>query len=216
MPLADEERERYIQDVRIQVSARQMANWIADTRRITEMVARGEYDVVPVFWIRIYGVLADIGDCIAKQVESLEKDPQMFARLRLFIGQVRLVEASLSRVRKVFTADELIYLQYLRHVHSHPVQDSYRIRIRKAKFKDRVTHKLLGEQLTVEETNSTISRVLRRYRVQEDLIAQDFAVRVLPSLENFRVTSIAWCGEASNAHLPVAGPMKPLKRGSPQ
>jgi hypothetical protein len=51
----------------------QLANWIADTKRVTEMVARGDTDVIPVFWIRLFGILADIADFVADQVESLEQ-----------------------------------------------------------------------------------------------------------------------------------------------
>ena len=202
MALTFDERKRYVEDVRIQVSDRQIANWIADTRRTAEMVARGDVDLVPVLWLRLCGVLADIGDRIDAQIDVLEKKPEMFRQLGLSVDQVGPVKESLKGLLDVFTADELVYLQYLRHVHSHPVQDSYRIRIRASKLKGQVTHKLLGEQMTVEETNATISRVLRRYNVQERVVAQDFARRVLASLEDFRVKSIAWCGEASSAHLP--------------
>lgn len=171
------------------VGSKQAANWIADAVRVTAKVAAGDIDLIPVFRIRLYGILDEV-------FTKLMTDAQFWVELgfppRRDIAQ--LTEA-IKQLAAVFTPDELIYIQYLRHTECHPLQDAYRIKITEAgKFKDTVTHHLIDQRLTVEETDAAIVRVLRGFKNDEHAIAHHLARKAAAPLMNVQLTSRPWFG----------------------
>jgi hypothetical protein len=90
MAISKNDKSRFARDVdkHARVVGLQMANWIADTRRVTELVAGGDTDLVPVFWIRLYGTLVDISDYLAKQADA---DPRAQGEAGLSDARARSV-----------------------------------------------------------------------------------------------------------------------------
>jgi hypothetical protein len=187
LSVADQRRLRH--DIRdhADIMAPQMAGWIRDAVRVSRQVAFGNTDLIPVFWIRLYGVLADIGDKVGGQIE-------MVIAAGVPLRELGPLNQALMALVAVFTKDELIFLQYLRHVQCHPLQDAYRLKLTAKGLKDEVKHRLLGDTKTLEETNAAIRRVHRRFGIDEDAIAADFAKRSYERLAQFQAASFAWCG----------------------
>ena len=187
--LSPQDRARLTSDVRDRADLMQpqIANWLSDAVRVTEMVAKGNTDIIPVFWIRMYGILADITDEITRQLDFATS-------MNVPRRKVSLLKGAIDVLAKTFTEDELIYLQYRRHVECHPLQDSYRLKLTGGGLQDSVFLRLPGKKTTVVFTTETIRSVLQRYGVAEHLIALDFAKRSLVPLSNVQKISISWFG----------------------
>ncbi|MFN0118180.1 MAG: hypothetical protein ACKVQC_07835 [Elusimicrobiota bacterium] len=156
-----------------------MANWLARAENSTKKVAEGNREVIPIFWITIYGLLSDFADFIEEHAEFMAKHPDRVKKAGLKIDELAPVQASLKNLLKVFDYDELIYLQYRRHVECHPLQSAYRLRVRDGRLVDQVNHRLIKSVATVDETNAAIERVLLKFKIDENKIAENFAKRSL-------------------------------------
>jgi hypothetical protein len=189
--LSLEDRMRLIDDIRdgAQISGPLLANWVRDGLRVTRLVIAGNTDVIPIFWLRLYGILADIADHLAHQA-SVVAD---LAPGQPHLAPLFSLAKTIDELASVLTDDELIYLQYRRHTESHPLQDAYRLRLTPKGLKDEVTHRLLKVTKSQEETTDAITRILRRFR-GEHLIAMDFARRLEVRLAAVQQASPAWLG----------------------
>lgn len=187
--LSPEDRQRAIRDAQryAPIVCQQLNNWIIDAARVTSCVANGNTSWGPLFWIRLYGVLFDITNYILEQVDFLN---QLGAPTSDELTDLMNV---LHDIRGHFTTDEGIFLQYRRHVECHPTQDAYRLLGRHKKgLRTEVRHHLIGEGLSVEETEEAIKRVLRDHNVDEKLLAQEFARRIEQSMSKLREASRLW------------------------
>jgi hypothetical protein len=192
-PLSPENYLRLWHDVDInaRTNPKLYANWIHDAVRVTSEVANGNTDLVPVFRIRLYGVLADIFSKLTesqRNIAELNRPPYPAAE--------EMIEA-IKTLAARFTRDELIYIQYLRNTECHPVQDAYRIRVaRDGTLKDWVDHHLIpaGPPVTVEETNAAVSRVLGLFGVDEHAVARHLAAKAVEPMRAVQHKSYAWCG----------------------
>ena len=188
--LSADEREELKADIlrHGNIMGPQIRNWIRDAGHITGLVANGESDLVPVFWIRLYGILNDVAEIVARQAEFLEsmgKEAPECSRM----------EEAIDGLAKVFTDDELVYLQYRRHVECHPLQTAYRLDLTSKGLKDRVAQRLASKpSMTVAETDAAIDRVLTKFGIRETEIAIDFAKRALASVSFLQLASVEWCG----------------------
>jgi hypothetical protein len=187
--LTPDQRSRLFKDIQetARVVGPQTAQWLREAIRAATGVANGNRDLIPVFWIRTYGIMHDIRDKVVSQIEfgeSVGAPP---------VTQLP-VRNAIDNLIAEFSDDELVYVQYRRHVECHPYQNSYKIRISQRGLKESVSHHLIDKQMTVTETTDTIRRVLNPPEVDEERIAFTFAKRAVPLLENVRAVSVPWCG----------------------
>jgi hypothetical protein len=190
-PLPPKDRERLLNDIdrNARTNPKLYSNWIRDTVRVTTEVANGNTDLVPVFRIRIYGVMADIFARVSgsqRNTAELKRPPNPAVE-----GMIEAIKALAAR----FTRDELIYIQYLRNTECHPVQDAYRIRVTgDGSLKDWVDHHLIpGPPVTVEETTAAVLRVLEPFGVDEEALARYLAGKAVEPMMFVQLKSYAWC-----------------------
>lgn len=163
----------------------QLANWLEDAVRVTQLVAGGNRELIPVFWIRLFGVLHEINELVSRQRSFLapQNDPAF--------GLDAVAEA-IAILANVFSEDELIWLEYRRNVECHVFQDNYRL-LKNNRPSKKVVHKLVKRDKDVAATDEALSRVLQRYDA-EHLIALDFAKRAAIPLAQVQHAAVPWCG----------------------
>jgi hypothetical protein len=132
------------------------------------------------FWVRLHGVLADLRSDWLALFRSVEVDPSTFvpnprSLLALAVTTFRCIEA----IRLAFTEDELVYADYRRHTEGHPTQKSYDVRWsqRGGVVVDKKGMPSLGRELTVQELDTAVRRVLKAHS-GEPAIAIAFAKRI--------------------------------------
>lgn len=200
-----QEERRYFQDVvrNANTLGPQCADWIRDFGRITRMVAAGDRNVIPIFWIRAYGILADIAEMVDDSLKVMNEQLALLRRgaadlpstvLAEELGAVTRVRRAIKAIAAAFNDDELAYLQYRRHVECHPLQNAYRLQLKREELRDTVHHRLLGRVMTVDETEAVFIRLLRKYKLNEDNIAIDFAGRALNLIAELEAAAPAWFG----------------------
>jgi hypothetical protein len=153
-------------------------NWLVDATRVAKLVANGNADLAPVFWIRLYGILHDIYGRVSANVAAVElnglKPPALFQD---FLREIRAVAS-------IFSTDERLYIQYRRDVDCHPLQNNYEFGYKRdGGTRETFEHKLLAEKtyVTLEDFRKAVRRVLGT-RPDEVALAQAFAERCWSAL----------------------------------
>jgi len=188
--LSEKDKARYLAATQQKGSVwgQQTLQWVRSAYlHALEVATKGQEAsaaVTGMFWIRVCGVFTDIRPAIAKHVESLstmgagpEQPESITSQLR---GLAQLCLERIDAVKAALTEDELVYLEYRRHVEAHPWQNSYELRLGKNGIID--TKEVFGERKSVDELNVLIRRLLLKYGVNEDAIAVELARRVVPLL----------------------------------
>lgn len=159
----------------------QLVRWVGETLAITARVASsGQSELLPVFWIRLYGLLTDVADFVELSAEPSNDGLGIFPQARRPVRSK--LPIALNRLKAVFEEDELLYIEYRRHAECDPFQAKYRPR--------RLTHGgtahvpsvlLDGRPVTVEAARAAFDRLLALHG-REVRIGSAFARRVLPAL----------------------------------
>ena len=143
--------------INARINSRQQMNWLSDAARVARMVAEKNFDVAPIFWVRLYGILHDIYDKLSGH--------HMFA-VRNGAKPVSSIVAFLKATEDLsalFSADERLYIQYRRDVESHPIQVNYEFKVDNAgRAIETFKHKLLGQQTPVSlgDFQAAVKRLL--------------------------------------------------------
>lgn len=123
------------------------------------------------YWVRTYAVLTEM----RKRSEDMTKSLSDTAH--------EAVVTAIEAIRTCFSEDELLYLEYRRHVECHLVQDGYRLQLdEEGKVIELRRRKLVGRDVTHDDTIAAIKRTLRRGK-SEHRIVVDFATRTLAALQ---------------------------------
>ncbi len=166
----------------------QVIAWIQDSCRVAELAAAGAAEVLPLFWIRIYGVLTEVADFIELTTDQVD-DSCVFplARLGSDNGAARDVMAAL---RAVYTKGELLYIEYRRHLETHPLHSRYRARRAGSRSTTLVPSALVGGvPVTVEAAEAAFSQLRVKYGWDEERIGMEFAARAASLLRELEVVS---------------------------
>jgi hypothetical protein len=160
------ERRRRLREIdrRTFVQSRQRMGWLVDAARVSKLVADGNTDLAPVFWIRLCGILNELYDKLLKNhTLAVLTGAKPYSDIVEFLGAIESLAAS-------FSDDERIYIQYRRDVECHPVQDNH--------ASDGFNHKLLAKEARIglEEFRAAVGRVVAR-APSEVALAQMFAER---------------------------------------
>jgi hypothetical protein len=178
------ERRRRIREslLNINIHSRQELDWLVDAARVSKLVAEGNADLAPVFWIRLYGILHEIYERLfASNTFAVQNGATPTASIAEFLGAI-------EQVASLFSDDERIYIQYRRDVECHPLQLNYEFQVNKSGgTRERFHHKLLAKTVPVslEEFSSATKRVLATVRHEIDL-ARVFAGRCWLALAGLR------------------------------
>ncbi|MET0285167.1 MAG: hypothetical protein ABW352_11880 [Polyangiales bacterium] len=159
----------------------QLVRWVGETLAITARVASsGQSELLPVFWIRLYGLLTDVTDFVELSAERSNDGLSMFPQARRTVRSK--LPTALNRLKAVFEEDELLYIEYRRHAECDPFQAKYRPRRLPHGAPAHVPSVLLdGRPITVEAARAAFDKLLAMHG-REDRIGSAFARRVLPAL----------------------------------
>jgi hypothetical protein len=182
--LPQEEKERLKKAIvdRGPTHARQALQWVQELNRTAgDLSRRGEaagVDVMSTFWIKLYGVLDEIGGSYAFFVKYCEDIGAGASKMAI---DARTMRDAIVAVRDSMSEDELIWLSYRRDVECHVWQDSYELNKRGDKLKERRGFSLLGDKvLHVDDFDQRASAFIRKHNVDEKAIAVHFAKLVAP------------------------------------
>lgn len=160
----------------------QLVRWIGETLDIATRIGVNDSELLPLFWIRLYGLLTDVSDFVELTVEHSHDGLCMFPLARTRTARSPLPTA-LQRLKSVFEADELLYIEYRRHAECDPFQTKYRPRRVPHGGTAHVPSVLLdGRPVTVEAAQQAFDRLLALHAMRDERIGSAFARRVLPAL----------------------------------
>jgi hypothetical protein len=153
-----ERRRRMSESSRnIRIHSRQAMNWLVDAARLAKLVAEGNENLAPVFWIRLYGILHEMHERLSASNASVVRhgitpNPSIVDFL-----------VAVDKVASIFSDDERLYIQYRRDVECHPLQLNYELQVKKnGDTREAFDHKLLAKKVpvTLEEFLAATKRVL--------------------------------------------------------
>lgn len=143
-----------------------LASWIGATLLVAERAASGSPEALSLFWVRIYGVLTDASDFIALTCTGGDEAYDGLGMFPLARGRsdASPLPTAMARVSALFDDDELLYLEYRRHVECDPFQTRYRARRNRQGVSAHVPSALLGGRpITRDQAEAAFGRVLRRH-----------------------------------------------------
>jgi hypothetical protein len=167
----------------------QLATWVSETLHAAERVAgvgMGDgVEVLPLFWIRLYGVLTDVADFVSLSLGvTVEQAGDGLCMFPLAREQRALspLPMAMEQLRALLDEDDLLYVEYRRHVECEPFQTKYRAR-RGRHGTGHVPSVLLdGRPVTIEQAEAAFERLFLRHAASEDRIGVELARRLIPAL----------------------------------
>lgn len=171
----------------IQVAQRRQ--WVESTVYYTDRLAKlgkgaGAAEI-GFFWIRLYGLFADIRRNFEEALKAINDTyagrplPPSAQPVQDILKRPLFV---LDKAMKLLSEDELLFLKYRRDTEAHPWQDGYDLDLtgKKGHKQLRKTCPVFGRNWQIEELQDRIRQVHRKYRMDDDAAAVDFARRVQP------------------------------------
>lgn len=167
---------------RSEIRAHQARQWVSELVRVSGTIAAqgtaAGADTITAFWIRLFGVLSEVGESyeyVCKLADDCGASDTPLAR------DGRMVRDALRAMRDSMDEDELIWLHYRRDCECHVWQKSYELGRTKNGLKEKRGFDLLGgKELTVDDFAKRASAMLRKHGVNEPAMAVHFAKLVLP------------------------------------
>jgi hypothetical protein len=167
---------------RAETKAQQMWNWVQELNRTAVTVAAlgkaAGVDTITAFWIKLHGTLVEIGRYYEDMCSRMNPLTPTASRN---VKDVHAVKAAITAMRDSLDEDRLIWVHYRRDVECHVWQTLYERRVHKGKIDRHREFALLGgKRLHVDEFSKRARALLRKYRVDEPLMAVHFAQIVAP------------------------------------
>jgi hypothetical protein len=170
-----------------EIRAQLALQWVQNLSRVAnELAAKGKAtsaDSQTVFWIRLFGVLVEIGESyeyLCNVIGSVDRDAVA-------------VRDAIREARAALDEDERLWVHYQRDVECHVWQESYELGVGgKGKLKEQRYFALLGKTLHVDEIDKRSRALIRKYNVDDPVMAVAFGTKLAP-----RITKIL------NAMLPL-------------
>lgn len=177
-PLSTNDRQRLVTAIteRAETRARLALQWVQILNRaVTRLTAAGGMEAVDtqtVFWIRLHGVLTEVGDWFEHTFSLGIRDRDIIA-----------VRDAIRDLRAALDEDELLWVHYRRDTECHVWQESYELqRGGKGNLKEERKFALLGKTLHVDEIGRRLRALLRHHRVNEPAMAVVFATKLQPRI----------------------------------
>ena len=179
----------------------QILNWTKHAHlcayEITTQRDKAPHGSVAIFWVRLYGILKDLDQFLEKRIAAATKpDPEIDAHFAK-VGRKRSSEPNPSMVkmrgviaelRKLFDDDDLLWLEYRRHVDAHPFQNAYSRLDGQGKDRTTFKSKLLGNLPLVDVKRRLQAFIAKRQ--DERLLAVHFATRAVNHLAGLAAVAV--------------------------
>ncbi len=175
------------------IQAVQDMQWIRSARHFAGKLAETTptYPEVSLFWIRLWGVVAEIGPRHRASLDSAEKHFGEVPDLAVFRLTDQLV-CAIESVTRALSEDEVRYAEYRRHVECHPRQSHYRASLRKDGSLGPVRSRVLGDERAQDESEDALRAVILRYG-DEEQAAIALAKKVLEPLRRVEAAAKPLC-----------------------
>lgn len=160
---------------------RQLATWVGETLQTAERAAAGSSESLPLFWVQLYGLLTDVSDFVQLTVQEDHDGLCMFPLAR---GQAQSspLPLALDLLTSLLDEDDLLYVEYRRHVACDPFQAKYRIRRGRHGMGHVPSALLGGRPVTIDQAECAFQRLFGKHGHDEERIGSELARRVLPAL----------------------------------
>jgi hypothetical protein len=188
-PLTSEQQSRLLRDISRwgEVPVKQALQWIRDFHRVVgTLVEEGPASPhVPIFWIQLHGVVTELLDDLNEKVLLGEEAVAEGYTDGKYLKAITRTRAACLNVRNALAEDEWIYADYRRQCEVHIWQRGLRLQARQAKggnivgLKEKYRVDALSKELTKDEIDESVVRVLRHYQGNEPAIAVTFARKLL-------------------------------------
>ncbi len=174
----------------------QQLNWVRDLTELTKEIAEkpsvGAERLHGALWLRLFGVLVDIRqwlEGIVSQCNGVTGQPGSI----LFHISSQL--SAIEHLRAQFDEDELLWVEYRRHVEAHVWQRGFEPEWRNngTALKDSYASKITGQIYGIDDLNERLSRVFARYET-EARITVDFATRLRGPASSLLAATERFCG----------------------
>ena len=163
------------------ISMLQARQWVNELDRavniLTSENAKCNNSDYACFWIKFYGLITEIKDKYSLVLEAVEKkgitivdeSNEYFPFLELAKG--------IRNIISNFTDFELEFIEYTRHNHAHPFQDSYEPKLKKTKNNDyKIKDQRNGKN--IYELKKSFETYIKQHGGNEYLIAKLFASKI--------------------------------------
>jgi hypothetical protein len=132
-------------------------------------MAAAAVDTQTVFWIRLHGVLTEVGDSYEYVCNLGSRDRDVLA-----------VRDAIRALRAALDEDECLWVHYRRDTECHVWQDTYELGVgRRGGLREERRFALLGgKTLHVDEIDQRLRALLRSYDVNEPAMAVAFAKKL--------------------------------------
>lgn len=155
-------------DIRAQLALQ----WVQTLERAARQLASAggvmAVDTQTVFWIRLHGVLTEVGGWFDDVYDLGSRDRHVLA-----------TRGALHDLRAALDEDERLWLHYRRDTECHVWQESYELQLGgKGKLKEQRMFPLLGRTLHVDEIDRRLRALLRQHNWNEPAMAVAFATKL--------------------------------------
>lgn len=182
--LSADEKERLKSAIyeRSEIRAKQALQWVQELNRTAgELTSRGTaagVDTTTVFWIRLHGVLVEVGGSYEYTCKLADDCGASSAKLAI---DSRVVRDAIRSMRDSMNEDELLWVHYRRDTECHVWQESYELGRKKNGLKETRKFELLGgKELHVDDIDERARALLRKHGVNEPAMAVHFAKLIAP------------------------------------
>jgi hypothetical protein len=141
-------------------------------------------DTQTVFWIRLHGVLVEIGGFYESTGDLIGP---MLVRPGTTAAHALNVRDTIRAIRDALDEDERIWLHYRRDTECHVWPESYELGVRNGKLKENRRFALIDQTIHVDEFDRRARAFLRKYNVNEPAIAAAFAKKLAPLISKLLV-----------------------------
>lgn len=171
-------------------------NWVRDGIEHAQLLLKERTDPTAsnctVFWLRLNGIFSDVEPWAraTRDEVATPDDPGGYNPRHNLISDVI---AHIEQLRAVFTDDELIWIEYMRHTQAHPTPHAFDHAVLKdGQVRRDYPAAALGQRVLLTDFNDTITRVYESYRRDEKGSAVAFAQRAMAALPGVHTTLQCW------------------------
>ena len=143
-----------------------------------------DWRTLDLFWIRVFGVLRELGEQYTQTVRELGPERAGEGPLPQW---ARTLYGTAAEILSPLRNEEVIVIDWLRHHAAHVFQRGYALRLVKGKVKEGRGIELLGRKIdcSIDETDAARASVLREYHDDKTTMQLAIARKMLPGIHAF-------------------------------
>lgn len=202
--LSNEEKARLTLDMakNADSNAKQLKNWVGNTCFLIEKLLDKEAELFHptcegLIWIRLAAILTELQQHFlqpeflkALSIEEIQVRFMVPSENLKAIYFSRLINEKINEIRVLFTEEELIWIDNLRHTNSHILQKGYQLGVTKSGLKDTYTVPLTGKTYNIDELDQILDIWVKRYNGSSVELAKFVAKKI--GLEISKLNDYMW------------------------